>query len=136
MLGLKLIHVNKGVPWNIPAPAPKGGRVFFILSTYILVCFSEQWYSYAPGCSAFYDTTVDASGSYCDSFSVLDGLERFYWWQRRHCDDWVLFSTETDMGFYILFTAANDKRYLTLYKLVISSTIIIIIINKWNATND
>ena len=28
MLGLKLIHVNKGVPWNIPAPAPKGGESF------------------------------------------------------------------------------------------------------------
>ena len=37
-------------------------------------------------------------------------------------------------GFFILFTAANDKRYLTLYKLVISITIIIIIINKWYAT--
>ena len=35
---------------------------------------------------------------------------------------------------FILFTAANDKRYLTLYKLVISITIIIIIINKWHAT--
>ena len=94
--------------------------------------FSEHWYSHAPGCSAFY-TTVDASGSYCDSFFVLGGLERFYWWQRRHCDDWVSFSTEIDM-FFILFTDANDKRYLTLYKLVISITIIIIIINKWYAT--
>ena len=64
----------------------------------------------------------------------LDGLERFYWWQRRHCDDWVSFSTETDMFFLILFTAANDKRYLTLYKLVISITIISIIINKLYAT--
>ena len=36
--------------------------------------------------------------------------------------------------FFILFTAAYDKRYLTLYKLVISITIIIIIINKWYAT--
>ena len=36
--------------------------------------------------------------------------------------------------FFILFTAANDKRYLTLYKLVISVTIIIIIINTWYAT--
>ena len=36
--------------------------------------------------------------------------------------------------FLILFTAANDKRYLTLYKLVISITIIIIIINKGYAT--
>ena len=36
--------------------------------------------------------------------------------------------------FFIHFTAANDKRYLTLYKLVISITIIIIIINKWYAT--
>ena len=36
--------------------------------------------------------------------------------------------------FFILFTAANDKRYLTLYKLVFSITIIIIIIiNKWYA---
>ena len=35
---------------------------------------------------------------------------------------------------FILFTAANDKGYLTLYKLVISITIIIIIINKWHAT--
>ena len=36
--------------------------------------------------------------------------------------------------FLILFTAANDKRYLTVYKLVISITIIITIINKWYAT--
>ena len=36
--------------------------------------------------------------------------------------------------FFILFTAANDKRYLTLYKLVISITIISIIINKLYAT--
>ena len=37
--------------------------------------------------------------------------------------------------FFIRFTAANDKRYLTLYKLVISITIIIIIIiNKIYAT--
>ena len=117
MLGLKLMHVNNGGPWNIPAPAPGGG-------------------SYVPECSAFY-TTVDASGSFCDSFSVLDGLEtlleRFYWWQRRQCDDWVSFSTETDM-FFILFTSANDKRYLTLYKLVISITISSIIINKSYAT--
>ena len=56
-------------------------RFFFILSTCILVCFSEHWYSYAPGCSVFY-TTVDASGSHCGSFSVLDGLERLYWWQK------------------------------------------------------
>ena len=39
-----------------------------------------------------------------------------------------------DWYFFILFTAATDKRYLTLYKLVISITIIIIIINKWHAT--
>ena len=32
--------------------------------------------------------------------------------------------------FFILFTAANDNRYLTLYKLVISITIISIIINE------
>ena len=119
------------------SPSTRRGRalrLFSTLSTYILVCFSEHWYtcSYAAGCSAFY-TTVDASGSYCDSFSVMDGLERFCWWQRRHCDDWVSFSTETDMLFF-LFMAANDKRYLTLYKLVISITIIIIIINKWYAT--
>ena len=40
-------------------------------------------------------------------------------------------------GFFciiILFTAANDKRNLTFYKLVISVTIIIIIINTWYAT--
>ena len=117
-------------------PSTRRGRVlklFFILSTYILVYFSEHWYSHVSGCYAFY-TTVDASGSYCDSFSVLEGLERFYWWQRRHCDDWVSFSTEIDMVFFILFTAASDKRYLTFYKLVISITIIIIIINKWYAT--
>ena len=40
--------------------------------------------------------------------------------------------------FFFLFTAANDKRYLTLYKLVISThitiIIIIIIINKLYAT--
>ena len=36
--------------------------------------------------------------------------------------------------FFILFTAANDERYLTLYKQVISVTLIIIIINKWHAT--
>ena len=36
--------------------------------------------------------------------------------------------------FFILFSTANDKRYLTLYKLVISITIIIIIINKLYAT--
>ena len=37
--------------------------------------------------------------------------------------------------FLFFFTAANDKRYSTLYKLVISITIIIIIIiNKWYAT--
>ena len=35
---------------------------------------------------------------------------------------------------FILFTAANDKRYLTLYKLVISFTIVVIIINKLYAT--
>ena len=36
--------------------------------------------------------------------------------------------------FFILFTAAYDKRYLTLYKLVISITIISIIINKLYAS--
>ena len=36
--------------------------------------------------------------------------------------------------FLIIFTAANDKRYLTLYKLVIDITIISIIINKLYAT--
>ena len=36
--------------------------------------------------------------------------------------------------FLILFTAANDKRYLMLYKLVISMNIISIIINKLYAT--
>ena len=109
-------------------------RLFLILSTYILVCFSEHWYSYAPGCSAFYMTTVDASRSYCDSFSVLDGLERFncltkkalWWLSTIFHRDWYVF--------FILFTAANDKRYLALYKLVISNTIIIIIINTWYAT--
>ena len=55
--------------------------------------------------------------------------------KRRHCGDWVSFSTETEMVFFfIIFTTANDKRYLTLYKLVISITIIVIIINKWYAT--
>ena len=72
-------------------------------------------------------TTVDIGGSHCDSLSVLDGLERLYWWQSKHCDDWVSFSTETDIG--VLFTAATDKRCLTSYKLEISIIIIIIIIN-------
>ena len=115
MLGLKLIHVNKG--------GGGGGGAGI---------FQHQ----QQKCSAFY-TTVGASGSYCDSFCVFDRHECFYWWQRRHCDDWVSFSTETDM-FFFLFTAANDKRYLTLYKLVISTHItifiIIIIINKLYAT--
>ena len=35
---------------------------------------------------------------------------------------------------FILFTAANDKRYLTLYKLVISIISSSIIINKLYAT--
>ena len=41
----------------------------------------------------------------------------------------TLYKLVTDI-FFILFSTANDKRYLTLYKLVISITIIIIIINK------
>ena len=63
----------------MPAPASEAVilRVFFILSTCILVCFNEHRYSFAPGCSVFY-TTVDASGSHCGSFAVLDGLERLY----------------------------------------------------------
>ena len=72
--------------------------------------------------------TVDAVSSHCESFSVLDGLERLYWWQRTHCNDWV-FHQDWYSGF-ILFTAANYKCYLTSYKLVI----IISIINKWCAT--
>ena len=36
--------------------------------------------------------------------------------------------------FFIIFSTANEKRYLTLYKLVISITIIIIIINELYAT--
>ena len=50
-------------------------RLLFILSTYILVCFSEHGYSYVPGCSAFY-TTVDASGSYCDRLELCVGWAR------------------------------------------------------------
>ena len=42
----------------------------------------------------------------------------------------IIFHRDWYVFFFILFTAANDKRYLTLYKLVISITIIIII-NKW-----
>ena len=98
--------------------------------------FSEHWSSYAPGCSVFY-TTVDASGSHCDSFFVLDVPQRFYWWQKKAL--WwlsIIFHRDWDGThfFFILFTTANDKRYLTLYKLVISITIIVIIINKWYAT--
>ena len=63
--------------------------------------------------------TVDASGSYCDSFCVFDRLERFYWWQRRHCDDWVSFFTETDV--FLFFSQ-------------LPIIIIIIIINKLYAT--
>ena len=53
MLGLKLIHVSKMGPWNIPAPAPEGVifKALFVLSMCILVCFREHWYSYATGCS-------------------------------------------------------------------------------------
>ena len=45
----------------------------------------------------------------------------------------MLYKLVTDI-FFILLSTANDKRYLTLYKLVISITIIIIIINKLYAT--
>ena len=105
-LGLKLIHVNNdgmiggGGHGIFQHQHQKGIRLFVILSTYFLVCFSEHWYSYAPGCSAFY-TTVDASRSYCDSFSVLDGLECFYcmtkkalWWLSTifHRDWYVFYS--------------------------------------------
>ena len=34
MLGLKLIHVNKGGPWNIPAPAPGGGSFKALFHTF------------------------------------------------------------------------------------------------------
>ena len=42
----------------------------------------------------------------------------------------IIFHRDWYGFFFILFTAANDKRYLTLYKLVIGITIISIIINK------
>ena len=47
---------------------------------------------------------------------------------------WLSIIFHRDWYFFILFSTANDKRYLTLYKLVISITIIIIIINKLYAT--
>ena len=46
----------------------------------------------------------------------------------------IIFHRDWYGFFFILFMAAYDNRYLTLYKLVISITIIIIIINKWYAT--
>ena len=41
MLGLKLIHVNKGGAWNIPAPAPGGESfkaLFHTFNVYIYGC--------------------------------------------------------------------------------------------------
>ena len=130
MLGSKLIHVSKMGP-GILQPQHMEGVMFkalFIHSTCILVCFSEHWYIYTQGYSVFY-TTADAGGSQC--FSVLDGLKRLYWWQRMYCDDLVSFCSKTDISGLCCFTAAYEKRYSTLYKLVIG--VIIIIIKKWCA---
>ena len=72
-------------------------------------------------------TTVDAGGSYCDSFSVSHSLmsKKTLWW--------LSFILHKDWYWgYIIFTGANDKRYLVSYKVVIG--IIIIIISKRCAT--
>ena len=125
----------KGDPGIIQPQHQKGSvlRLFLIISTCLLVCFSsEHWSSYAPGCSVFY-TTVDASGSHCDSFSVLDGPEHLLMTKEGNVITEYHFPPRL-IYVFILFTTANDKRYLTLYKLVISITIIISIINKWYAT--
>ena len=75
----------------------------------------------------------------CDSLSVLDGartpllmIKKALWWLS------FIFHRNWSWGF-IIFTAANDKRYVTSYQQVISIIIviiiiIIIIINKWCAT--
>ena len=46
----------------------------------------------------------------------------------------IIFHRDWYVCFLIIFTAANDKRHLTLYKLVISFTIVVIIIKKLYAT--
>ena len=64
-------------------------------------------------------------------FWALDGLERLYWWQIRHCDDWGSFSTETDIG--VLFFSWLPMISPTSCKLAIGITITIIA-NKWCTT--
>ena len=89
----------------------------------ILVCFSEHCYRLCPGCSVSY-TTVNAGGC----------VTVYLYWMGLS----FIFHRNWSWGF-IIFTAANDKRYVTSYQLVISIIIviiiiIIIIINKWCAT--
>ena len=136
MLGLKLIHVSKRGPWNIPAPAPEGEsfKALLIISPFVLVCLANTDLVTSQDVLCFTRPSMQA---------VVTVIVSLYWMcQKAFTDDkkalWslsIIFHRDWDVFFIIIiFTVANDKRYSTLSKLVISITIIVIIVNKWYAT--
>ena len=65
MLGLKLIHVSKRGPWNIPAPAPEGEsfKALFLITLYIydiIVIIINEWYATISG---VVDENIDDVGN-------------------------------------------------------------------------